>query len=97
MRERIYEFKAVDKDTLEYMILERKELAEKLYKDRIIELAGGIDKKQIKFSKDVIDELYSFDNNKINKISARCGMGKSEVVQAFLYSLTYEEKGKRAY
>ena len=97
MRERIYEFKAVDKDTLEYMILERKELAEKLYKDRIIELAGGIDKKQIKFSKDVIDELYSFDNNKINKISARCGMGKSEVVQAFLYSLTYEEKGKRAF
>ena len=97
MRERIYEFKAIDEDTLEYMILERKELAEKLYKDRIIELAGSIDKKQIKFAKDVIDELYSFDNNKINKVSARCGMGKSEVIQAFLYSLTYEEKGKRAF
>lgn len=55
------------------------------YKEKIIEYNGAVDDKQVKFATELVNRVADKNkNDKVEVIMARCGMGKSVIVNTIL-------------
>lgn len=54
------------------------------YKKKMIQYNGAVDDKQVKFAEQLTDMVYNNNTNKVEVIIARCGMGKSVIINSIL-------------